>query len=123
MAGSIFAISIAKLKELMTQEQHNLKGAEEKLRSLMEELEHALPFVQKASENRAKNDDNTNNRVNQLISASYDAEDAIEVYLLKMKHGRLDRILLAALITSIAGLSIDCKTKSMTSREGLLRVL
>ncbi|KAK1316769.1 hypothetical protein QJS10_CPA05g02132 [Acorus calamus] len=54
----------------------------------------------KASENRAKNDEH-NNRVNQLISASYDAEDAIEVYLLKMKHGRPTGYSLAALIIQL----------------------
>ncbi|KAK1268177.1 Disease resistance protein RPP8 [Acorus gramineus] len=82
MAESIVTISIAKLRELLIQEPHLLRGADGDISSLIEELDRARRALA-----RAEGDDaHTKDRADQLISLAYDAECAVDAHLYKRRR-------------------------------------
>ncbi|KAK1315817.1 hypothetical protein QJS10_CPA05g02125 [Acorus calamus] len=85
MAETIITICTTRLNEMLSQELHPLRGAEDGIRSLIKALKRRSSFI-KSIDDRGDDRTHTMKQVKDLITACNEGEIAIEKYLLKRKQ-------------------------------------
>lgn len=87
MAESVVTFFLEKLHLLITQESRLLGGVDEQVRLLHDELEFIKSFLREADTNR-REDKRVNILVRQIRELAFDAEDAMDFFILKTEQQR-----------------------------------
>lgn len=90
MAESVVTFFLEKLSDLITQKANLLTGVDGQINSLRNELELICSFLKDADARRNENE-RTRVWVNQVRDVTYDAEDVIDEFILKIERQRRRR--------------------------------